>query len=53
VLDLLLDRLKPGALIVADNANFSPEYLARVRAPNGGFLSVPLGDDVELTCRVA
>jgi predicted O-methyltransferase YrrM len=53
VLDLLLDRLRPGALIVADNADFSPDYLARVRAPNAGFLSVPFGNDVELTLRLA
>jgi len=53
VLDLLLDHLRPGALIVADNADFSPEYLARVRAPNTGFLSLPFGNDVELTLRLA
>lgn len=53
VLDLLLDRLRPGALIVADNADYSPDYLARVRAPNSGFLSVPFGSDVELTLRLA
>lgn len=53
VLDLLLDRLRPGALIVADNADYSPDYLARVRAPNSGFLSLPFGDDVELTLRLA
>jgi predicted O-methyltransferase YrrM len=53
VLDLLLDHLRPGALIVADNADYSPDYLARVRAPNTGFLSVPFGNDVELTLRLA
>lgn len=53
VLDLLLGRLRPGALIVADNADFSPEYLARVRSPGSGFLSLPFGDDVELTLRLA
>lgn len=53
VLDLLLDRLRPGALIVADNADYCPDYLARVRAPNAGFLSVPFADDVELTLRLA
>jgi predicted O-methyltransferase YrrM len=52
VLDLVSDRLRPGALIVADNADYCPEYLARVRAPRSGFLSLPFGDDVELTMRV-
>jgi predicted O-methyltransferase YrrM len=49
ILDLVLDRLRPGALIVADNADFSPAYLAQVRTPNAGFLSLPFGNDVELT----
>jgi predicted O-methyltransferase YrrM len=53
VLDLLLDRLRPGALIVADNADYCPDYLARIRSPNAGFVSLPFGDDVELTLRVA
>jgi predicted O-methyltransferase YrrM len=53
VLDLLVHRLCPGALIVADNADHSPEYLARVRATNRGFLSLPFGEDVELTMCVA
>jgi predicted O-methyltransferase YrrM len=51
VLDLLVDRLRPGALIVADNADYCPEYLARVRARNSGFASIPFGSDVELTLR--
>jgi predicted O-methyltransferase YrrM len=33
ILALVESRLRPGALIVADNADYSPEYLARVRAP--------------------
>lgn len=52
ILDLVEDRLRPGALIVADNADFCPDYLARVRAPGGGYMSVPFADDVELSLRV-
>ncbi|QAY76498.1 O-methyltransferase [Sphingosinicella sp. BN140058] len=52
VLDLLERRLRPGAVIVADNADYAPDYLARVRAPASGYLSMPLGDDVELSVRV-
>ena len=33
ILSLLESRLKPGAFIVADNADYSPDYLARVRGP--------------------
>ena len=53
VLALLESRLRPGALIVADNADDSPEYLARVRSPDGGYLSTPFGEDVELSMRLA
>ena len=52
VLSLLEGRLRDGALIVADNADDSPEYLARVRSANGGYLSVPFADDVELSMRL-
>ncbi len=52
VLSLLERRLRRGALIVADNANWSAEYLARVRATAGGYASVPFADDVELSMRL-
>ena len=52
ILDLLESRLRPGAFIVADNADYSPEYLERVRAPANGYLSTPFGGDVELSLRL-
>jgi predicted O-methyltransferase YrrM len=52
VLELVASRLHPGSCVVADNADASPEYLARVRAPNGAFVSVPFAADVELSLRV-
>ncbi len=52
VLSLVESRLKPGTLIIADNADFSPEYLARVRQPHSGYLSVPFAEDVELSIRL-
>jgi predicted O-methyltransferase YrrM len=52
VLDLVEARLRPGALIVADNAEWSPDYLARMRAPGGDYLSVPFGGEVELSMRM-
>ncbi|HEU4577895.1 MAG TPA: class I SAM-dependent methyltransferase [Polyangiaceae bacterium] len=53
ILGLVERRLRPGALIVADNADMSPDYLAYVRAPAQGYLSVPFGKDVELSLRLA
>jgi len=52
ILDRLERRLRPGALIIADNADYCPEYLDRVRAPDGGYLSVPFAEDVELSMRL-
>jgi len=53
VLDLVAPRLRVGALIVADNADMCPEYVARVRGDAGGYLSIPFGDDVELSMKLA
>ncbi len=52
ILNLLESRLRPGAFIVADNADDSPDYLARVRGPANGYLSTPFGEDVELSMRI-
>jgi predicted O-methyltransferase YrrM len=52
VLDLVESRLNPGAMIVADNADFSPEYVRRVRASGGGYTSVAFAQDVELSMRI-
>jgi predicted O-methyltransferase YrrM len=52
VLALLEPNLRAGAMIVADNADRSPDYLAHVRDPGNGYLSIPFSDDVELTARV-
>jgi predicted O-methyltransferase YrrM len=52
VLALVEERLRPGAFILADNADSSPECLARVRSPAHGYMSVPFAADVELSMRV-
>jgi predicted O-methyltransferase YrrM len=52
ILSLVESRLRPGAFIVADNADYSPDYLARVRSPESGYLSTPFGEDVELSMRI-
>jgi predicted O-methyltransferase YrrM len=52
VLDLIEPHLRPGALVLADNVDYCPEYLARVRAPDGGYLSLPFSEEIELSIRV-
>jgi predicted O-methyltransferase YrrM len=53
VLALVEPRLREGALIIADNADHSPDFLARVRSAGAGYLSVPFAAEVELSIRVA
>jgi predicted O-methyltransferase YrrM len=52
ILSLLETHLRAGALIIADNADHSPEYLERVRSPANGYLSTPFAGDVEVSIRV-
>jgi predicted O-methyltransferase YrrM len=52
VLDLLAPRLRTGACVVADNADASPQYVARVRGPDTGWMSVPFAEDVELSVKL-
>ena len=40
ILSLVEERLRVGALIIADNAEWTPEYLARVRSPDQGYMIV-------------
>jgi predicted O-methyltransferase YrrM len=52
ILALVEGRLRPGAWVLADNADWSPEYLERVRSPRHGYLSVPFASEVELSMRL-
>jgi len=52
ILALVESRLRPGAVIVADNADHCPEYLEYVRRPDNGYLSMPFTDEVEFTIRL-
>ena len=52
VLALLESRLRPGAIIVADDASYNPAYLDHVRSPANGYLSLPFDADVELSLRL-
>lgn len=52
ILSLLESSFRPGTFIVADDADYSPDYLARVRLPANGYISVPFAADVELSMRI-
>ncbi|MGR3885697.1 O-methyltransferase [Pseudomonas sp. 1152_12] len=53
VLNLVEKHLRPGALVVADNTDYCPQYLAHVRDPANGYLSVAFADDIELSIRLS
>jgi len=52
ILALVEGRLRPGALVLADNADHNPEFLRYVRDPRHGYVAVPFGEDVELFMRL-
>jgi predicted O-methyltransferase YrrM len=52
IFDLVAPRLRVGACVVADNADASPDYVARIRNVGGGFVSMPFDDDVELSIKL-
>lgn len=52
ILALPESRLRPGAVIVADNADHCPDYLDHVGSVANGYISMPFTDDVELTVRL-
>ncbi|HEX3983017.1 MAG TPA: class I SAM-dependent methyltransferase [Acidisoma sp.] len=52
ILALVESRLRPAALVIADNADYSPDYLARVRSSGSGYMSTPFAEDVELSMRI-
>lgn len=51
ILALVEPHLVPGSLVVADNADHSPELLAMLRR-SGAYLSVPFAADVEVSMRL-
>lgn len=52
ILDRVESRLRPGAILIADNADHCPEYLERVGNVANGYMSMPFTDDVELSIRL-
>jgi predicted O-methyltransferase YrrM len=51
ILGLVESRLRPGALVVADDAGVSPDYLSLVRS-GGRYMSISVTEDVELSMRI-
>ncbi len=45
--------LRPGSLVLADDAHHCPEFVSQVRSDEGRYLSVPLAGDLEMSMRMA
>jgi predicted O-methyltransferase YrrM len=52
ILALVAPRLRAGSFVVADNADACPEYKDQIRASDSGYLSIPFGEEVELTMKL-
>ncbi len=52
VLALVEDRLRPGAVILADNADYCPDFLEHVSSVANGYYTMSFTDDVELSIRL-
>lgn len=52
ILALVEDRLRPGALVLADDVDFSPEYLKHVRSQTASYLSTQVAEGIELSIRL-
>jgi predicted O-methyltransferase YrrM len=53
ILDRVEPRLRPGSLLLADDAHHCPDYLRHIRADERRYLSVSLAGDVELSMRLS
>ncbi|MGG6899000.1 O-methyltransferase [Rhizobium sp. BR 315] len=53
IFDLVEEKLRKGALILADDAEMCPEYLERIRASKGRYLSLPFAGDIELSIKLS
>jgi predicted O-methyltransferase YrrM len=49
ILDAIEPRLREGSIVVADNADMAPKFLERMQAANAPYVSVSVGDDVEVS----
>jgi predicted O-methyltransferase YrrM len=54
ILDLLIPKLRTGAVVIADNVDFGDarEYLARVQAPTSEFVTTVVEREMAFTCFV-
>jgi DNA replicative helicase MCM subunit Mcm2 (Cdc46/Mcm family) len=45
-------RLRPGALVLADDARYCADFVNKMRASASSYVSVPLAGDLEMAMRL-
>ena len=53
ILHRIETRLRPGSIVLADDAHRCPEFVSRMRSDAARYLSVPLTGDLELSTRLS
>ena len=52
ILHCVETRLRPGTLLLADDARYCAEFVSRMRADTNRYISVPLAGDLEMSMRL-
>ena len=52
ILHCVETRLRPGTLVLADDARYCAEFVSRMRADTDRYISVPLAGDLEMSMRL-
>jgi len=53
ILQRVEKRLRPGSLVLADDARYCQEFVSRMRSDANRYLSVPLAGDLEISMRLS
>jgi predicted O-methyltransferase YrrM len=53
ILELVEECLRPGSLVLADDARHCQEFVSRIRSDANRYLSVPLAGDLEISMRLS
>ena len=53
ILQLLEGHLRPGSLVLADDARLSSDFVSLIRSDTQRYLSVPLAGDLEMSMRLS
>jgi hypothetical protein len=50
--EIMGQRLRPGSLVLADDARYCAEFVSHMRTDASRYVSVPLAGDLEMSMRL-